>query len=63
MLMPIQNPKYQTILRKTQKNSKLQKGKRILKPKYELSGGPIFTYSLPGGTICLSAPRQLRHWR
>jgi len=39
------------ILRKMQKISKLLKTKRILKPKYKLSGDPVFTFSLPGKAI------------
>jgi len=45
---------HRKILRKTQKTT-LLKNKKILKPKYELSGGPIFTFSLPGGVIRPSA--------
>jgi len=30
-------------------NNNLLKIKRILKPKYKVSGGPVFTFSLPGG--------------
>jgi len=32
------------------------------KPKYKLSGGPGFTFSLTGGAIRPSAPLKLRHW-
>jgi len=34
--------------RQTQTKNNLLKTKRILKPKYKLSGGPVFTFSLPG---------------
>jgi len=33
------------------KNKKLLKAKRILKPKYKLSGGPSFRFSLQKRTI------------
>jgi len=26
-------------------------------------GGPVFTFSLPGGRLAPLPPRQLRHWR
>jgi len=39
---------HRKILRKAQKIKNLLKIKRILKPKYKLSGGPVFTISLPG---------------
>ena len=35
--------------RNTQKNKNLLINKRILKPKYDHSGGPTFALSLPGG--------------
>jgi len=38
---------HQKILRKTKKMKNLLKTKRILKPKYKLSGGPVFIISLP----------------
>jgi len=44
------------LLRKAQKNNNILKTKRILKPKYKLSGGAVFTFSLPGGAIRPSAP-------
>jgi len=37
------------IIWNTQKN--ILKAKRILKPKYERGGGPVFTSSLPGLVI------------
>ena len=41
--------KPQIILRKMQKDDNLLKtNKRILKPKYKLSGSLVFTFSLPG---------------
>jgi len=48
------------ILRKAQKNNNLMKTKRILKPKYKLSGRPVFTVSLPvgGGAIRPSGSPQ-----
>jgi len=36
------------ILGKTQKNNNLLKTKIILKPKYKLSLGPVFTFSKKG---------------
>jgi len=45
---------HRKILRKTQKNN-LLKTKIILKPKYKVGGGPVFTPSLPGA-IRLSSP-------
>jgi len=39
---------YTKTLNHTQKIKNLLKTERILKPKYKLSGGPIFTISLPG---------------
>jgi len=50
------------ILQKNVKNN-LLKVKRTLKPKYKLSEGPVFTFSLPGDrfTLC-PLPCQLRHW-
>jgi len=50
------------IIRKAQKIKKLQKIKGILKPKYKLSGGPVFTISLPRRDDSGLYPRQLRHW-
>jgi len=41
-----------------QKNFNLFKSKRSLKLKYTLSGGLIFTFSLPVGRFA-SMPRQL----
>jgi len=46
---------HRKILRKTQKTTVL-KTIRILKPKHKLSGCPISTLSLPGGTIRPLAP-------
>jgi len=39
---------HRKILRKAQKIKNLLKIKRILQPKYKLSGGPVFKISLPG---------------
>jgi len=39
---------HRKIIRKTYKNNNLLKTKRMLKPKYKLSGRPVFTFSLPG---------------
>jgi len=58
----IKTRNHRKILQKTHKNSKLLKSKRILKPKYKPSGGPVFTFSLPGGAIHPSDPGQLRNW-
>jgi len=44
-----------------QKNNNLLKNKRILKPKYKLSGCSVFTVSLPGGRFDPLSQRQLRH--
>ena len=45
----------------TRKKQQILKTKRILTPKYTLSGYPVFTFSLQVGAIRPSAPRQLRH--
>jgi len=43
--------------RKTQKNSSHLKNKRIINMKMPAKGGPIFTFSLPGGRLApLSSP-------
>jgi len=47
------------ILRKTQKNNHLLKNKRILEPKYKLSSGPVFTFSLLGGRFAPLVSFQL----
>ena len=53
---------HRRIIRKMQKNNNLLQTTTILKPKYKLSGGLIFTFSLPrGGGVRPSAPCQLRH--
>jgi len=41
------NPNRRKILQKRQKNNDLLKTKIILKPNDKLSGGPVFTFSLP----------------
>jgi len=40
---------HQKIVRKYKKNSNPLKIKRVVKSKYKLSGGPVFTFSVPGG--------------
>jgi len=40
---------HRRIIRKMQKHNNLQQTTTILKPKYKLSGGSIFTFSLPRG--------------
>jgi len=47
--------------RKTQKNSNQLKTKIIINMKISDEGGPVFTFSLPGGAARPLAPRQLRH--
>jgi len=47
------------MLRETQKNNNQLKAKRILNPKYNLSGGPLFTFSLPRGDSPLFSLGQL----
>jgi len=37
------------------------KTKRMLQPKYKLSGGPVFTFSLLGEEIRPCGPHQFRH--
>jgi len=54
-------PTHRNIIRKTHKNNNLLKTKTMLKPKYKLSGRPVFTFSMPGANSPL-CPRQLRHW-
>jgi len=39
--------KRKTVLRKTQKTTTYRKLKEYQTPKYKLSGGPVFTLSLP----------------
>ena len=39
---------HRKILRKAQKMKNLLKIERVLEPKCKLSGGPVFTISLPG---------------
>jgi len=51
---------HRKIIRKAHKNNNLLATKRMLKPKYKLSGRPVFAFSLPG-PIRPSVPRQLRH--
>ena len=48
-------------LRKSQKNNTLLKIKRVLKLKYKLSGGPVFTFSLPVGQFALSPPTPVSY--
>jgi len=43
------------LLQKSQKDN-LLKTKMILKPRYKLSRGPVFTFSLPGANSPLCAP-------
>ena len=38
---------HRKIIRNTQKNNYILKTKIILKPKYRLSGGPVFIFSFP----------------
>jgi len=38
---------HRKIIPKIQKNNNLLKTKTILKPKYKLSGGSVYTFSLP----------------
>jgi len=38
---------HRKIIRKTHKNNNVLKTKRMLKPKYKLSGRPAFTFILP----------------
>jgi len=40
---------HRNIIRKMQKNNNLLKTKTILKPKYKLSVGSVFTFNLPKG--------------
>ena len=47
---------------KNEKNNNLLKTKRILNMKMSAKGGPVFSFSLPGGRLEPSPPRQLRHW-
>jgi len=47
---------HRKLFRKTQKSNNLLKTKRILKPKYKLSGEQVFTFSLPGGQFVPLAP-------
>jgi len=60
---------HREILRKTQKNNNLLKTTRILKPKYKLSGGQVFTFSLFGGwrfassSITLLVDISVNVWR
>ena len=54
---------HRKILQKTQKNNSLLKAKRTLKPKYKLSGGTVFTFTLPGGRFAPMYPRQLRPYQ
>jgi len=43
---------------KNAKNNNLLKTKRILKQEYYLSGGPVFTFSLPGGRFTHLLPNS-----
>jgi len=46
---------HRKIIRKIQKTNHLLKTKTILKPRYKLSGGSVYTFSLPRGgnsTLC-----------
>ena len=53
---------HRNIIRNMQKNNNLLKTKTILKPKYKLSGGSVFTFSLPrGGKFDPLPPCQSRH--
>jgi len=52
---------HRKILRKTQKNN-LLKSKRILKPKYKLSGAKLLHLACQEGRFAPLPPRQLRHW-
>jgi len=47
--------------RKTQKGNNLLKTQIILNIKISDKGGPVFTFSLPGGRLA-PCPLQLRHW-
>jgi len=40
---------HRNMVQKMQRNNNLLKIKTILKPKYKLSGGSVFTFSLPRG--------------
>ena len=42
------NPKLRKIVQKTLKIWQPSENQNILKPKYKLTGGPVFTFSLPG---------------
>ena len=53
---------HRKILRKNQICNELLKTKRIIKPKYRLSGGSVFTFSLARGTIHPLSPRQLSYY-
>jgi len=44
-----ETPNCRKILGKAQKNSNLPKTNRVLKPKYNLSAGQVFTFYLPWG--------------
>ena len=51
------------MLRKTQKNKNLLKTKRLPKPIYKLSGGPLFTFSLSPSLTPLLVPKVNSHIR
>jgi len=55
-------PNHRKILRKMQNKNNLLKTKGILIPKYKVSGGTVFTFSLSGGRFASLPHRQLRHW-
>jgi len=48
---------------KRKENKNLLKTKRIINIKVSAIGGPVFTFSLPGGQLVPFPPLQLRHWR
>jgi len=50
---------HRKILLKTQKSNNSLNSKRILKPKYKLSEGPVFKYDLPGVAVRSSALSSL----
>jgi len=60
ILKPEITGKHSETSEKRKKNNNLLKAKSILKPKYKLSGGPVFTFSWPGESVRTPAPRQLR---
>jgi len=61
--MAILKPQIKGYLQKTQKDYSLLKTKRILKLKYNISGGLVFTFSWPGESYrpsSLSSVTQLQ---